>query len=170
MASPRQVAKQKGLPTYVGDVPCKNGHEKPVRHTETGHCKLCLSKRPVSAKHSQYMAKWRSRNKEAIAAYDKEYRTREYVKANRAMVQKSREQKKRRAEVKFNEELHDLVMHEAYLAAQSRSVSTGILHHVDHIVPLKNPIVCGLHSWTNIRIVTYYENLSKGNKLMENLL
>lgn len=41
---------------------------------------------------------------------------------------------------------------------------TGIPHDVDHFYPLKNDRVCGLHNEYNLRIVTAFENRSKGNK------
>jgi hypothetical protein len=41
--------------------------------------------------------------------------------------------------------------------------------HVDHIVPLISPVVCGLHCQNNLRIVTPTENFRKGNKLIEDL-
>lgn len=56
-------------------------------------------------------------------------------------------------------------IHAFYEQARQLSESTGIPHHVDHIVPLKSQRVCGLHCEANLRVVTGSENLSKHNRL-----
>lgn len=36
-------------------------------------------------------------------------------------------------------------------------------HHVDHIVPLQHPLVCGLHCEANLTVMLPLANLMKGN-------
>lgn len=53
---------------------------------------------------------------------------------------------------------------EIYDLAQLRTRHLGIKHHVDHIVPLRHPLVCGLHVENNMRVIPGAENLKKGNR------
>jgi len=53
-----------------------------------------------------------------------------------------------------------------YAKASNLSISTGILHHVDHIVPLKGQNVSGFHCEYNLQILTATENIKKSNKLL----
>ena len=43
----------------------------------------------------------------------------------------------------------------------------GIPHHVDHVIPLMSPKVCGLHCPRNLRIRPAAYNLAKGNRFVQ---
>lgn len=54
---------------------------------------------------------------------------------------------------------------EIYLTCQNLNRMFPMLEfHVDHVVPLVNDVVSGLHSHTNLQILAGEENLSKGNR------
>lgn len=54
------------------------------------------------------------------------------------------------------------IMRVFYSTAQRLTRETGILHVVDHIVPLTGGIVCGFNSHHNMRVCRWDANLSKG--------
>ena len=56
---------------------------------------------------------------------------------------------------------------EFYRKARNLKESTGIPHHVDHIYPLKSPIVCGLHTEHNLQVIPALDNIRKGNRISE---
>ena len=53
-----------------------------------------------------------------------------------------------------------------YIEAKRRTEETGIPHEVDHIVPLKSPVVCGLHVPANLQVTTKAYNRDKSNSLI----
>lgn len=50
-----------------------------------------------------------------------------------------------------------------YAEARRLTVETGVLHHVDHKIPLVGREVSGLHVETNLQVLTYIENSRKHN-------
>lgn len=40
---------------------------------------------------------------------------------------------------------------------------TGVRHDVDHIIPLKHPLVCGLHVANNLQAIPHAANRAKAN-------
>jgi hypothetical protein len=53
---------------------------------------------------------------------------------------------------------------EAYDLAVRRTKATGFQWQVDHIVPLRSKLVCGLHTEKNLRVIPRKENELKGNR------
>jgi len=56
----------------------------------------------------------------------------------------------------------DAIM-DIYKQAKKLTQKTGILHEVDHIIPLQNHLVCGLHVENNLQILTREQNRKKFN-------
>lgn len=52
---------------------------------------------------------------------------------------------------------------EKIYAERDRLNATGTKHHVDHIIPLNHPLVCGLHVESNLRVILKEHNEKKNN-------
>lgn len=50
-----------------------------------------------------------------------------------------------------------------YREAHELTVTTGVPHEVDHIIPLRSKLVAGLHCVENLQVLTAAANNAKGN-------
>ncbi len=88
-----------------------------------------------------------------------------WKKNNRGLVNKwtaKRRSFKLKASCSWGE-LNGLIISEAYNLAVLREELTGIKWEVDHIIPLINNKVCGLHVGINLQVIPAIQNRIKSN-------
>lgn len=69
---------------------------------------------------------------------------------------------------RFTDELTSFVIEQAHELRIIRNKLTGFKWNVDHVIPLNNSKVCGLHIWNNIAVIPEVDNLRKGNSYPAN--
>lgn len=120
---------------------------------------------------------WRGKNKEYITLNTKKWceanveKTKLHIKRSRlnnlgrvyAANSKYRADRLQRTPIWVDsEELW--AIREAYALAALRTKMFGFSWHVDHIIPLQGKKISGLHTITNLQVITGKENLMKNNK------
>lgn len=53
-----------------------------------------------------------------------------------------------------------------YADASRLSQETGTPYHVDHILPVNHPLICGLHVPCNLQVLVGVDNIKKSNKFV----
>jgi hypothetical protein len=101
-------------------------------------------------------------NKEVINLKSKDY----YLKNKSKYLAWSKKSKLRRIERTPNWLTKEdyQVIESFYSLAQKLTIDSGVIYHVDHIIPLKGEKVSGLHVPSNLQVITATENLAKSNK------
>lgn len=89
--------------------------------------------------------------------------TAEEKKATQRAATRAYQARKRKAYPKWVKK-SDMVSY--YIEAEKLTLETGIKHEVDHIVPLSNKYVCGLHVPANLQVLPMHENRHKRNKFV----
>ena len=100
---------------------------------------------------------WAKNNKEALKAIKHKY-----YYSERGLVQNKEKANYRRAAKKMA--TPSWVCRES-LRQIYKNCPPG--YHVDHIIPLSHPLVCGLHVPWNLQYLPAEENLKKSNKIKE---
>ncbi|MFZ4708219.1 MAG: hypothetical protein ACOYMH_00065 [Zwartia sp.] len=116
-----------------------------------------------------------NRKKPASVEYQKQYeKTLKGIEARKKQLTKYKKVNAAKVNAKNNNRRADkllrtpkwanlLEIESIYKECQKISKETGILHHVDHIVPLKGKIVSGLHWEDNLQIIPAKLNMQKNN-------
>jgi 5-methylcytosine-specific restriction endonuclease McrA len=186
----RAEAKATGAKYYFTGEPCKHGHVAP-RKTK-GSCVECLKVEwdQANIKRAEYFKQYNQseagkeakreyyeRNREIVIARanarplsEKRVGQKAWKERNLLWVRadtKNRRRKHRQATPPWLTRAQKSEMRELYKIAITMTKTTGEKYVVDHIVPLRSELVCGLHVPWNLRVITQEENLKKSNQLVD---
>lgn len=183
----RKEAQAIGAKYYFTGEPCKHGHIA-ARKTK-GACVECLkiewekasiiraeyfaaynkSDAGKQAKEAYYdrnkaivIARAQARTPEEKRQYRNKWKDNNLLSVRAST--KARRRKHRDATPPWLTRKQKTEIRSLYQIAMVMTKTTGEQYVVDHIVPLINPVVCGLHVPWNLRVITQAENLQKSNK------
>lgn len=114
-----------------------------------------------SEKRVRVSKEWYEQHSDVRQNIQRKYRRANSGKVS-ARVSKRRAQKKQAVPPWFEKEAVEAL----YEQCKQRSIREGKNYHVDHIIPINNTDVCGLHCLDNLQILLAEENLYKSNKLI----
>jgi len=186
----REEAKRTGAKYYFTGQPCKHGHIA-ARKTK-GSCVECLKVEweKANVTRAEYFKEYNKREdvkdrknewyvehrEQVIAAARtrpiaqlREYRN-VWKENNKSQIRadtKARRRKHREATPPWLTRKQKSEIRQLYQIAITMTQTTGEQYVVDHIVPLRSDVVCGLHVPWNLRVITQEENLKKSNKLLD---
>lgn len=181
------AAKARGEKRYFTGQPCRNGHIAP-RLISTGNCVACGPERDrrfrehrpdyfqapkVKKRNARNAARRRARDPQKFRAEAMEW-SRKNPEAARQKAARWRRRnphtvnshtalRRTRKLCALPKWANAKAIRSIYQEAIRRSKDEGVSYHVDHSVPLKNKLVCGLHCEANLQVLPAIENLRKRN-------
>lgn len=114
-------------------------------------------------KHAEWSTAWIKTRPEKRLEYQRRWRAKN-LDVVRYHANKRRTTKLNAIPKWVDKEWEEFAIKELYALAVLREKLTGIVWHVDHIVPLQSDKVCGLHCVANLQLLTKSANISKGNR------
>lgn len=130
----------------------------PKRARERGLAYRSKNRERLLAKESA----WRKANPQKCKEIKRRWieKNKDYYRARCAFYGAERYNNMKQARPKW---ANPFFMREIYHLAILRSRALGVPHHVDHIVPIKSKLVCGLHVENNMRVIPARTNIQKSN-------
>lgn len=110
----------------------------------------------------RHIERWKNKKSKARTTADREYDRQRQKKfpEKYAAANARRHARKLRAMPAW---ANDFFISESYDLARLRTKMLGFRWEVDHIVPLKAKLVCGLHVENNLQVIPALENAKKSN-------
>lgn len=170
----KRAASPDGLQPLCRKCQARKHKDYAARHPEKNRAAVRRYAASKPEQRRQSSREYARRNKEKISAYRSMYRRQNEDKAFSSYrryyalkpeIFNANVAKRRASQARAIPAWADHAkIREVYKEAKRLTLTTGVPHDVDHIVPLTSKIVCGLHVSANLEILPETENKSKGNR------
>jgi hypothetical protein len=157
----REAARLVESKAYFTGRACKHGHIA-KRWTATGNCSACQRSNTDN---------WVKNNPEKFKAYlESDERRKSTNESLKRFYQRNKakyiakDANRRALKLQATTEWGQEKVEDFYQEAKRlEEMNPNVKYHVDHIIPLVNKKVCGLHNQFNLQVLTEIENKRKGN-------
>jgi hypothetical protein len=141
----------------------KRAREYDRENKEKVLVKQKISREKFRDRNKRILQAWYERNKENVKAKTKQYYAlhKERLRPSSCAKTVRRQKRTARATPKW---VDHAAIKSIYMQCAEISKFTGIKHHVDHIIPIRSDLVCGLHVENNLQIIPAIDNHIKSNK------